>query len=221
MRKPQSRELTSNLKNRLVNHPVLRPFGESSDFERFQRSRPHGCYTLKRTCGYPRSDIARAIEQLLFARQLRVEDREHVLGAVRVYRHSGIRFSDALIAGINRAAGCEATATFDRKAAKATAFRRGEVSCDGFSRSAHRTFAVDIRTVSVYMMGERSCHGCRAGGTSRTNKAQQFSLLRGKKQGSRKKSGMMSSEGGLHRHCGLFDRLRMRGNCELHKRIWR
>jgi predicted nucleic-acid-binding protein len=79
-------------------------------------------WTLERTYGYPRPDIARAIEQLLFAGELHVEDREHVQGAVQAYRRGGIGFSDALIAGINRAAGCEATATFDRKAAKAAGF---------------------------------------------------------------------------------------------------
>ena len=76
-------------------------------------------WTLERIYGFPRSDIARAIEQLLVARELRAEEREHVQGAVQVFRRGGIGFSDALIAGINRAAGCEATATFDRRASKA------------------------------------------------------------------------------------------------------
>jgi hypothetical protein len=48
-----------------------------------------------------------------------VEDRQHVLAALAVYRRSSIGFSDALISGSNRAHGSDATATFDRKAAKA------------------------------------------------------------------------------------------------------
>jgi predicted nucleic-acid-binding protein len=79
-------------------------------------------WTLERTYGYARSDIARALEQLLAARELRVEDRAHVLAALAVYRRTAIGFSDAVIAEINRAQGCEATATFDRKASKLGGF---------------------------------------------------------------------------------------------------
>ena len=51
-----------------------------------------------------------------------VEDREHASAAVQVFRRGSIGFSDALIAEINRAHGCEATATFDRKAVKTAGF---------------------------------------------------------------------------------------------------
>jgi predicted nucleic-acid-binding protein len=79
-------------------------------------------WTLERTYGYARTDIAGAVELLLLARELRIEDREHVLVALALYRRTGIGFSDALIAESNRAHGCEATATFDRKAAKVAGF---------------------------------------------------------------------------------------------------
>ena len=79
-------------------------------------------WTLERTYGCSRADIARTIEQLLLARELRVEDREHASAAVQVFRRGSIGFSDALIAEINRAHGCEATATFDRKAVKTAGF---------------------------------------------------------------------------------------------------
>ncbi|MGH6877971.1 MAG: PIN domain-containing protein [Rhizomicrobium sp.] len=79
-------------------------------------------WTLDRTYGYGRADIARVIEHLLLVRELRVEDSEHVAAAVRRFRRQNVDFSDALIAEINTAQGCEATATFDRKAAKTAGF---------------------------------------------------------------------------------------------------
>jgi predicted nucleic-acid-binding protein len=79
-------------------------------------------WTLDRTYGYARADIAHLIEQLLLARELQVEDRDEARAAVRAYRGGKLGFADALIAESNRVHGCEATATFDRKAAKAAGF---------------------------------------------------------------------------------------------------
>ncbi|HEY5048595.1 MAG TPA: type II toxin-antitoxin system VapC family toxin [Rhizomicrobium sp.] len=79
-------------------------------------------WTLERTYGYGRTDIARVLEALLLAREVLVEDRDCVAAALRTYGGNAIGFSDALIAEINVANGCEATATFDRKAAKIKGF---------------------------------------------------------------------------------------------------
>lgn len=79
-------------------------------------------WTLDRTYGYAREHIARAIESLLITRELRVEDGELVAAALQTYRRTNIGFSDALICETNRAAGCTATATFDRKAARLEGF---------------------------------------------------------------------------------------------------
>jgi predicted nucleic-acid-binding protein len=43
---------------------------------------------------------------------------------LQTYEGSSIDFADALIATVNLARGCEATATFDRKAAKLDGFVR-------------------------------------------------------------------------------------------------
>jgi predicted nucleic-acid-binding protein len=79
-------------------------------------------WVLSRGHGYRRSEIARVIEELLASQDLRLEDHEAVRAALRMYRDSGIDFADALIGQVNRARGCEATATFDRKAAKLHGF---------------------------------------------------------------------------------------------------
>ena len=78
--------------------------------------------TLDRTYGYARADIARVLEALIFTREILIEDREHVAAALKTYQTHKIDFSDALIAEINRARGCEATATFDRRASRVPGF---------------------------------------------------------------------------------------------------
>ena len=79
-------------------------------------------WTLDRTYGYARSDIARVIDNLLMARELSVERPDVVATALHRYRHGKIGFSDALICVLNQTAGCSATATFDGKAARIDGF---------------------------------------------------------------------------------------------------
>jgi predicted nucleic-acid-binding protein len=79
-------------------------------------------WTLDRTYGYGRADIVRVLEALIFTRELLIEDREHVAAALKTYRTHKIDFSDALIVEINRARGCKATATFDRRASRVSGF---------------------------------------------------------------------------------------------------
>jgi predicted nucleic-acid-binding protein len=66
---------------------------------------------------YPRSDIATLLDTLLGTADFAVEDDECVRHAARAYR-DGADFADALIAATNEFAGCAATVTFDRAAAK-------------------------------------------------------------------------------------------------------
>lgn len=80
-------------------------------------------WTLDRTYGYSRHDIARIVEGMLLARAFEVEDRERVFAALAVYRTRNVGFSDALICAMNRAHGCDFTATFNRKAGKVEGFR--------------------------------------------------------------------------------------------------
>lgn len=68
--------------------------------------------------GADRAAVARAVEGLLSAAQLRVQDAEAVWLALQDYRDSTADFSDALIATLGRNAGCGHTLTFDRTAAR-------------------------------------------------------------------------------------------------------
>jgi predicted nucleic-acid-binding protein len=75
-------------------------------------------WTLDRTYGYSRAQIAGAMEKILGNRGLRIENARLVAAALRLYRAAAASFSDALLAQINLAAGCDSTLTFDRKAAR-------------------------------------------------------------------------------------------------------
>ncbi len=66
--------------------------------------------------------IVRAVEGLLSAAQLRIQNAEAVWLALQDYRDSTADFSDALIATLGKGAGCEHTLTFDRAAARHPAF---------------------------------------------------------------------------------------------------
>jgi predicted nucleic-acid-binding protein len=81
-------------------------------------------WVLQAVYRYGREHIVLAIESLLANNSLDVEAREQVAAAVRTYQSTNCDLVDALIGEINRARGCEATATFDRKAAKLEAFIR-------------------------------------------------------------------------------------------------
>lgn len=69
-----------------------------------------------------RNAVVRAVEGLLSAAQLRIQNAEAVWLALQDYRDSTADFSDALIATLGKGAGCEHTLTFDRAAARHPAF---------------------------------------------------------------------------------------------------
>lgn len=79
-------------------------------------------WVLSSGYGYGRAEIARVVDALLASRDIVLEDHEAVRGALRAFERGVADFSDALIGLINRARGCEATATFDRKAARLDSF---------------------------------------------------------------------------------------------------
>ena len=64
------------------------------------------------------------VEKLLTSSDMVLEDCEWVRVALKACRTGNVDFADALIGQVNRARGCEATATFDRKAAKLDGFMR-------------------------------------------------------------------------------------------------
>jgi predicted nucleic-acid-binding protein len=73
---------------------------------------------------FDRAEIAAAIESILAGRDRVVEYHDDVRAALAEFGSARIDFIDAMIGRINRARGCEATATFDRKAARREGFIR-------------------------------------------------------------------------------------------------
>jgi len=80
-------------------------------------------WVLKRLYAGSRDEIADAIEGLLAAPTIVVEHRSFVRQAVQDFRESTADFSDCVIGCVNAGAGCDATFTFDRAAAKLARFR--------------------------------------------------------------------------------------------------
>ena len=72
----------------------------------------------------PRATVARILEGLLGAPQLRVQEAEAAWLALLDYQEPRFRadFSDALVARLALAQGCEKTLTFDRAAARQEGF---------------------------------------------------------------------------------------------------
>jgi predicted nucleic-acid-binding protein len=70
------------------------------------------------TAGYERRVIADVLEGLCRAAELRIEDVDAALIAVRRYREGEADFSDYYLGQVNKRLGCFPTATFDRRAAE-------------------------------------------------------------------------------------------------------
>ncbi|MFC3167242.1 MULTISPECIES: PIN domain-containing protein [Paracoccus] len=73
-------------------------------------------WVLERAYRLPRADIAGALDGLLAAQEVVVENPDRVGLAVERYRQGGAGFSDHLIALASRDAGCRAIFSFDRQA---------------------------------------------------------------------------------------------------------
>ena len=80
-------------------------------------------WVLRSSYGISRREIAAALDALLGASGLVVEDRDQVAAAVDAYRHGPGDFADYLLGERNRAAGCVSTATLDRRLKSASAFQ--------------------------------------------------------------------------------------------------
>jgi predicted nucleic-acid-binding protein len=79
-------------------------------------------WVLASSYGYARSEIAAAVEGVLGGGDRVVEHHDAVRASLEDYKAGRADFAGALIARVNRAYGCEATATFDQKAAKLDGF---------------------------------------------------------------------------------------------------
>ena len=81
-----------------------------------------GCWQAFMTIDAVRSRTI--IEKLLSSSDLMLEDEGAVRAALQAFRTGNVDFADALIGEVNRLRGCDATATFDRKAARLDTFIR-------------------------------------------------------------------------------------------------
>lgn len=79
-------------------------------------------WSLRRRYNYERSAIVTAIEALMQSAAFVVGDRDAVNAAITRCNDEGLHFADSLIGELNRVAGCETTMTFDRPAARRSAF---------------------------------------------------------------------------------------------------
>ncbi len=80
-------------------------------------------WVLNTTYGYPREEIATALEGILLARQFEIEAKDLAIEALHAFNTSKTGFADCLIAARNRDAGCDSTITFDRTAASLDHFK--------------------------------------------------------------------------------------------------
>jgi predicted nucleic-acid-binding protein len=81
-------------------------------------------WVLSRGHRFDRRRAAGIISQLLASTEIVLEDSDAVRAALRTFMERNVDFADALIGEVNRARGCDTTATFDRRAAKLESFIR-------------------------------------------------------------------------------------------------
>ena len=80
-------------------------------------------WVLTGVLGYNKTETARAVQILLEAEDVRVQESDLVWRSLRQFRVSNADFADCVIGALGTDAGCEATVTFDRQAAKLPGFR--------------------------------------------------------------------------------------------------
>ena len=80
-------------------------------------------WVLESSFELDREQVALAVSGLLEARELIVDRAPCVAQAVRAYRRGKADFADTLIERISKDAGCEATLTFDARAARDAGMR--------------------------------------------------------------------------------------------------
>jgi predicted nucleic-acid-binding protein len=80
-------------------------------------------WTLARAYRFSKDEITRAIDALLDTAEIAVQNEEAVAAAVSLCKSANLDFVDALIAVLNRDAGCRETWTFDVRFANSNAAR--------------------------------------------------------------------------------------------------
>ena len=79
-------------------------------------------WVLERTYRRSSQEIARAIEAMLQADSLLVQNEQEVFTAMVALKTGQVGFADALIAALGRWAGCGSTLTFDKRASHIDGF---------------------------------------------------------------------------------------------------
>jgi predicted nucleic-acid-binding protein len=80
-------------------------------------------WVLKFSYELPKEELSRFLGMLLHAELVEIEHREIALNAFHDYQNGQADFADCLIGQANKALGCSATYTFDKKAAKLSSFK--------------------------------------------------------------------------------------------------
>ena len=80
-------------------------------------------WVLDRVYGLTNQEVAAAVERILQADTLLVQNEQQVFTALVALKTGAGSFSDALIGALGEWAGCTATLTFDRKAKRLKQFR--------------------------------------------------------------------------------------------------
>lgn len=75
-------------------------------------------WVLERAYGFSRMEIANALDGLLAAIELVIENADDLGLAIELYRNDGYGFADMMIAAAARRVGARELVTFDRKAAR-------------------------------------------------------------------------------------------------------
>lgn len=79
-------------------------------------------WVLERTYHHSNGEIARAIEMMLQADSLLIQNEQEVFTAMVTLKTGQSTFADALIAALGRWASCSSTLTFDKKASRIDGF---------------------------------------------------------------------------------------------------
>ena len=79
-------------------------------------------WVLTRVYGLSAAEVARAVERMLQADTLAVQNEQEIFAAVIALRTGRGTFADALIGALSAWAGCTSTFTFDKKAARLGGF---------------------------------------------------------------------------------------------------
>ncbi|WP_017324251.1 PIN domain-containing protein [Synechococcus sp. PCC 7336] len=89
-------------------------------------------WVMSRAYGLSREEIVEALENILSGSQFEFEDRGTLLLALQQMKAGRADFADYLIGAVNEQAGCDETATFDRKLKGAEKFRGLYYSSDSW-----------------------------------------------------------------------------------------